>query len=366
MRKSHILFAAITIIVLFVTACGTRNTHIDENNKTITQNKINIKYDHDHDIIFDDDALGDNDIAQSLSSILALEKAGKTHLLGIALSGVDTHNKRSLAVSSILYYYKREDIPISMSKRKDTRVQPSPFSNYPKLSDVYRGQGRDVSEFDNDGLLDDQREDAIDMYCRILSSAEQKVTIVVAGNCYNIEQLFKETTRCHGIELVREKVDKLVIVGGLVNKNQWDMNFGAFGRFHPAAVKAAKNTINISPVPVVLIDEAAGCYPTDVYRQYQTNKTDSPMAMILSAMYGSHAKIEDRDCVWDAAAALYAITGTDWHKNKIWTETHGKIKLDRDGRVSFFEDPKSKDIKLQKSRLTGQILNNIFNDLVKL
>ncbi len=356
---------ALLFMALF-SACSTQDNSITETNIS-TQDYYTIDTNvSTHKIIFDDDALGDNDIAQSLSSILALEKTGNVHLLGVALSGVDTNNKRSLAVSSILYYYGREDVPVSISKRKDTRVQPSPFSNYPKLSDLYVGQGRDVSEFNNDGIFDAQREDAIDMYCRVLSSVEHKVTIVVAGNCYNIDELFKETTRCHGIELVRDKVDKLVLVGGLVNKKGWDMNFGAFGRFHPAAVKAAKNTINISPVPVVLIDEAAGCYPTDVYRQYQTNKTDSPMAMILSAMYGSHAKIEDRDCVWDAAAALYAISGTEWYKNKIWTEVHGKIKLDRDGRVSFHEDTSSKDIKLQRSSSTGQILNDIFIDLVKL
>jgi len=352
-----VLIAAVYIL----TACN-KTTKTESYKQEVEKNTtVSVKQ-----IIFDDDALGDNDIAQSLSAIIALEKLGKVGLTGVALSGIDTHNKRSIAISSILYYYGREDVPISISKRKDTRVQPSPFSNYPKLSKLYTGQGRDVSEFNNDGITDAMREDAIDMYCRILSSSEQKITIVVAGNCYNIDQLFKETTRCHGIELVREKVDKIVLVGGLKDKSRWDMNFGAFGKYHPAAVKAARNTINISPVPVVLLDEDAGCSPTDVYKQYQHYKTESPMAMILSAMYGSHAKIEDRDCVWDAAAALYAIVGTEWFSNKLWNEIHGNIHIDRDGRVSFKKDKNSKNIKLKKTNITGQLLNDIFIDLVKL
>ncbi len=327
-----------------------------------------VKSNNARSVIFDDDSLSDNDIAQTLSAAMTLQAKGLVDIRVIGISGVDTNNKRSLLLSSITHYYGYSEIPIVASYRSDTRVQESIYSHYPPLSSSYRGTSSDLSEFENDGILDSQRDEVITKYCEVLESIPEgeKIAIAVMGNSYNIESLLKEQDICNGYQLVKERVSKVVMVGGTDNSN-WDMNFGAFGKYHRAAVSSSSYVVKNTPVPVVLIDVNAGCgYPGQAYQELSKADVESPMSFALNVMYGHNSKATDpTNCTWDASALLYSALGAKWNKIDIWDEVHGSIKVDNHGRVSFKNNPEAKDIKLLPKSETHSILNNIFVELAQ-
>ena len=320
-------------------------------------------------MIFDDDALGDNDIAQSFSAAMAMQYSGLIDVKAVGISGIDTNNKRSLLISSIAYYYGFKNIPIGISKRDDVRKQWSPFSNYPPLINSYKGINRDLTQFENDSILDNQREDVILTYCRVLSELKEgkKISIAIMGNSYNIESLLKEKNICNGYELIKNRVSRIVMVGGRYD-GKWDMNFGAFGEFHKVASASSKYVVEHSPVPIILVDEKAGCgLPGGAYKTYPKVDANSPMSMTLSVKYGTHSKATDNiGCTQDASAILSAALNGKWYNWDLWDEVHGIIHVDSDGRVSFRRDKNSKNIKLFPKSYTNSILNQIFIELAKI
>jgi len=344
------------------------NTKEDSNSTKIEPKKTNHINPNAPMMIFDDDSLTDNDIAQTFSAAMAMQSNGLINVKAIGLSGIDTNNKRSLLISSIANYYGFTDIPIAISKRGDVRKQWSPFSNYPPLIKSFRGVNRDLTQFENDGILDSQRENVIIEYCRVLSEIPEgkKISIAAMGNFYNIESLLKEKNICNGYELVRTKVSKIVMDGG-TDDNSWDMNFGAFGKFHKAAVNAGRYVVSHAPVPVVFMDGHAGCgLPGGAYKVYPKVDANSPMTMVLSVRYGSHSKITNKiECPLDASVILSAALDGKWFNWDLWDEVHGDIHVDSDGRVSFRRNPRSKNIKLFPKSYTNSILNQIFIELAK-
>jgi len=344
------------------------NTKEDSNSTKIEPKKTNHINPNAPMMIFDDDSLTDNDIAQSFSAAMAMQSNGLINVKAVGLSGIDTNNKRSLLISSIANYYGFPDLPIVISKRGDVRKQWSPFSNYPPLVKSFRGVNRDLTQFENDGILDSQRENVIIEYCKVLSEIPEgkKISIAAMGNFYNIESLLKEKNICNGYELVRTKVSKIVMVGG-TDDDSWDMNFGAFGKFHKAAVNAGRYVVAHAPVPVILVDEHAGCgLPGSAYKEYPKVDANSPMTLALSVRYGSHSKVTNRsDCTQDASAILSAALDGKWFTWDLWNEVHGDLHVDSHGRVSFRRNPRSKNIKLFPKSYTNSILNQIFIELAK-
>jgi len=164
---------------------------------------------HPVKIIFDTDMRGDCDDAGALAVLHALSDLGEADILAVVTNLKEPSHSTAGAVDAINTWYGRPGIPIGTYKDEAIHhsVKPSPFS--PVLKD----------SFPNDAKLNDKMPDALDVYRMTLSEQpDTSVVICSVGALSNLSDLLlSEHDRfsdLDGIELVRRKVKKLVVMGG--------------------------------------------------------------------------------------------------------------------------------------------------------
>ena len=160
-------------------------------------------------IIFDTDMAGDCDDVGALAVLNALADLGEAEILAVVTNRKDPVNASAAAVDVINTYYGRPDIPLGTDKDGATfkNSNSSPYTLFLK------------NEFPNDSFFDDQMPDAIDIYRKTLSSQpDSSVVICSVGALSNLEDLIRSRPDKHsslkGVDLIRRKVKKTVIMGG--------------------------------------------------------------------------------------------------------------------------------------------------------
>ena len=160
-------------------------------------------------IIFDTDMWGDCDDVGALAVLNALCDLGEAEILAVVTNHRIPSNASAGAVDAINTYYGRPDVPIGTYKGDPLlfRSKRSPFSAILKDS------------FPNDAELNDLMPDALDVYRMILSSQpDSSVVICSVGALSNLSDLLNsgpdQHSKLKGVDLVRRKVNRLVIMGG--------------------------------------------------------------------------------------------------------------------------------------------------------
>jgi len=328
--------AIITALALLL-GCSTTTS-------TKTQTPIEIRLERAGiKVIIDLDALTDSDDFGALHTALALMKNGELNILAIMTSGKDATGRRELAIRAVLEYWGYGDIPIGTNVRAGQRESftRSAILN-PKLNYAYAGDKKDISEFKNNTT---PTVDAIQLYCDILSATTEKVSIPVLGNQYNIKDLIIETEKCNGLELVKTKVQDIILVGGMPT-SYWDMNFGAHKPFHQytAGVSRFVNQMTPKETRLVLMDNAAG-YNLKVGSAFLEYNIQSPQAFMYA---GQSNYLTEGAQAWDTAAVVFAARGA-----KYWNTQAGEIILDNDARVSWNANSTKNHLKLFPKYSTG-------------
>lgn len=163
---------------------------------------------HPVKIIFDTDMASDCDDAGALAVLNALADLGEAEILAVITNRKDPANASAAAVSAINTYYGRPDIPIGTDKDGiHKKGNPSSFTLQLK------------NEFPNNADYDNKMPDALDIYRKILSSQpDSSVVICSVGALSNLEDLVRskadEHSNLNGLDLIRKKVKKTVIMGG--------------------------------------------------------------------------------------------------------------------------------------------------------
>jgi len=270
-------------------------------------------------IILDTDMSGDCDDAGALAILHALADRGECEILATIVNRKDKTNASAAAVDAINTYYGRGNLPIGTDKIGPTDLQRT--SAYaPGLRD---GFPSDISP-------DDQAPDALDVYRQVLGSQpDGTVTICSVGALSNLAELCRREP-----ELVRKKVQRLVVMGGEfpVSKTP-ETNI----RTHREAAKVVAEQwpgeiiwVGFEIGNIVFTGEGLKLTPQDnpVRRAYE-----------LRPFRGRPA-IDGGQPSWDQTAALIAVRGLE---PDLWEVVKGgRVEVDSEGKTTWRSDAAGK------------------------
>lgn len=246
-------------------------------------------------IIFDTDMSGDCDDVGALAVLNKLADAGKAELLACVANGHDQDKAIAASISAINTYYGRPNIPIG------TYQGPG----HPPTRSPYTAKLRD--EFPHSALPDDQEPRAVDVYRKALAAApDGSVVVVSVGFLCNLRDLLESKPDAinplDGIDLVRRKAKRLVVMGGGFPQSGGEYNFGAGG-----GGPDTQYTVEHWPTPILFSGFEIG-------GQIVTGKRliDAPHNDPVRRAYELYTHFNGRQS-WDLTAAFAAAGGDIAH-----------------------------------------------------
>ncbi len=227
----------------------------------------------------------DCDDAVAVRVLTRSHKAGKISFLGV---GINTHTPD--AAPSLYRFLERENciIPIGVDK------------NCPKKDWANRYQPRLAAETDK---KDSDFEDAVRVYRRLICQADGKVEIVEIGFLQVLAAAIlseaDDISPKSGLELFKEKVEKVWIMGG-----KWSEQGGKEFNFSytPFACEAASIVLEKCPSEITLLGWEIGSM---VITGNTLNKDD-----YLYRVLNDHGCPEGRES-WDPMTAMLAVIGDE-------------------------------------------------------
>lgn len=261
-------------------------------------------------IIVDTDMLTDCDDAGALAMLHAMADSGETRILGIVLNGKDVHGKHGAVVSAINHYYGRGDLPIGVCKRPEGR-SPRKASSYSR--EIF-------ADFSHDGLLDDQRPDAVKVYRQLLAAApDRSVTIASIGFLTNLDSLLKSEGDAidgrDGLALVRAKVKTLSLMGGKYPAGS-EHNFNYAGAVEATRFVCESWPNNVAPMVFSGFELGGQIITGKAYAKAPL----SPMRRCYELAYDSLNKGRPS---WDLTTVLHAVRGLSHGGLTYWTVIGG-------------------------------------------
>lgn len=230
-----------------------------------------------------------------------------THANGAGTTGLS-------AISSIFNYYGEELPPLGEETGK--------FVND---TDSYA-----YAMENKFGKYDGKFFPAKDLLRKTLSECEDNSVIICAiGPFTNISNLLlsngDEYSPLSGVDLVKKKVKKLVVMAGQFKETwaEWNVKVD---------VPASQNMVGLCPVPMYFLPYEVGENMITGGPIMKACGEDNPVALSLIKMhFGDVDKYGGRHS-WDPASAVYAIEGV---KDFFVESTSGKVTVDDDGKTTF-------------------------------
>ncbi len=253
----------------------------------------------------------DCDDAVALRLLTRAARAGEIELLGV---GINACMEKSVESLDAMLCADGCDAPIGID-REGTDFAGTPVYQYA----VYDRARRYFSN--------DDAEDAVRMYRRLLAESEGKVEILEIGFLQVLANVLLSEpdgiSPLNGVQLVEQKVEKIWVMAG-----KWDEQRGAEHNFNNNARSkaAAKIVCDICPAPMVFLGWEVGC---DVF----TGK-NVPEGDILRDIMVEHGSANGRNS-WDPMTALLAVIG-DISKAG-YAAVRGRARVDENTGENYFE-----------------------------
>lgn len=230
----------------------------------------------------------DCDDAVALRLLAKSIKANEIQLLGIGINACMPYS-----VSSLVGFLRAEDIegiPVGIDLAATDFGGNPPYQK--RLADNWAPE-----------VTNNDAEDAVVLYRRILSQADEKLEIVEIGYLQVIAAVLEsqpdEISPLTGLELVREKVKKIWVMAGKWDKNgEKENNFCRNARSREAGEKFCR----LCPVPVTFLGWEAGA---DVITGNGLQETDH-----LWLAMADHGSPGGRSS-WDPMLVLMALVGDE-------------------------------------------------------
>lgn len=268
--------------------------------------------------ILDTDFFSDCDDAVALRVLTRAVRDGRARLLGVAIDA-----SVPSSVGSVVGFLSAEGlhgIPVGID-RTATGYEGEARCTY---------QTRLAKDF-APGVTNEDGEDAVTLYRRLLAEADERVEIIGIGFLGALADLLRsmpdETSEKNGVELVREKVEKIWLMGG-----KWDEDGGIEHNFalNEHTRTSAHSFFELCPVPVTLLGFEVGL---GVITGGQLNKSDHLFRVMCD--WGA----EDGRHSWDPMLLELALTGDEEEAG--YAVTRGRASVDPEsGRNYFVKDAK--------------------------
>lgn len=289
-------------------------------------------------IILDTDMGVDCDDAVALAILLNAHKSKKIELIGVSASS--GREGATATIKAIIDHYKVKNIPIGSFSAE--LLNCDYINNYAKpIKDRYK--------------IDDIQNDSVKMIRKLLSSSDEKVTIVAIGPLTNMANLLlsqaDEFSTLNGVDLIKEKVDKFFVMGGAFIQNySVDKINAIFSEWNILQdIKSAMDFSKLCPVEVIYSPHEVG---NKIFTKMQNN--DNPVWISMLEFAKSEKfnfKTDFYRQSWDPITCLYAIdeTNKDFELSK-----KGNVYIDEKGITTFVENKNGKDFYIStRSNLTN-------------
>lgn len=190
-------------------------------------------------VIIDTDYASDADDVVALELAMVYDNHQIIDLIGVALS--TTYSRSPMALNNQLSKGGHSDVAVAMDTSGNGCQVETRYVDV-----MYQGGSSSY-------------EQPVQMYRRLLSESADKVSIIVIGFTQNIEDLLKSQPDAYsplnGVDLMREKVDTVYIVGGnLAGRPSFNFYWGK----NRNTTQAAKYVNNNVPTRLVYIPEEMG------------------------------------------------------------------------------------------------------------
>ena len=293
-------------------------------------------------VIFDTDMSGDCDDVAALVVLNNAADAGEVKILACLANAHDQDKASAATIDVINTFYGRPNTPIGTYHGPKFGPGKSP----------YTAALRD--EFPHTALPDDQMPGAVDIYRKTLAAQpDHSVTVLSVGFLCNLAELLQsppdKISPLNGVELVRNKVKQLVLMGGHFpgGTNDFECNFS-----NSDAGPFTQYTVENWPTPILFCGYEIGC-PITTGRVYK----DAPPSPARRA-YELFTHFNGRPS-WDPTAALAAVRDPRLY----WTiQTNGYCRVSSNGTSVWTQTPNRGHsylaVKIPPGEV-GKVLDNI-------
>lgn len=297
-------------------------------------------------LIFDTDIGPDYDDIGAITLLHALADSGECKILATVASN---KHKRIAAVLDVMNtYFKRPNLPIGVVS-----------GNAPDMEAPQKWDSLIVANYPADIKTNDQAEDALKLYRRILSKQPDKsVTIVTVGFLTNMANLLQsppdEFSTLSGKALVAKKVKQLVSMAA-----RFDSEMGSFKEFNVVKDSvASKVTFDSWPTPILFSGFEIGAKIYTGLPVANSNLINSPVKDVFKLSIPLDPSDKNGRMSWDETAVLVAVRGY----RKYFNVVKGKIICNIDGSNGWDNNGKRDSYLVQ--RISIAEMEKVINDLI--
>lgn len=230
----------------------------------------------------------DCDDAVAMRILARAALAGKIRILGIGMNACMEHSVPSL--DAFLHLEGLDNIPISIDLEANDFGRNPPYQKRLAASAFRFHKNEEVG-------------DAVRMYRKLLSEAQEPVEIIEVGYPQVLANLLEspgdDISPETGLELMQKKVRKLWMMAG-----KWDVENGRENNFarNARSIRGADILLRKCPVPITFLGWEVGA---DVLTGGELPKDD-----FLYLTLVDHGSPNGR-CSWDPMLAVMALTGDE-------------------------------------------------------
>ncbi|MBE6791698.1 MAG: hypothetical protein E7535_11010 [Ruminococcaceae bacterium] len=268
-------------------------------------------------IIFGTDWWTDCDDLAALRILTRAHKNGEIRLLGIGINAAMEYSAPS--VEGFLNLDGLGGIPIGID------LKATDFEG------THLKYQKNLAPFSVKYKKNEDAEDAVRLYRRLLSESGEPVHIIEVGFLQVFSALLlsgaDEFSPLNGIELVKEKVEKVWVMAG-----KWDEEGGAEHNFcnNDRSRKAAHSFCKECPVPVTFLGFETG---VNVISGSSLSENDH-----LYKAFRDHGSEKGR-CSWDPLTALLAVIGDEERAG--YKTVTGRASVDPETGRNYFKEDKN-------------------------
>ena len=297
---------------------------------------------HTNSVIIDTDFASDADDVVAIRLALCLHDMGMLDIRGIALS--TTYSRSPLAIHALCYQDGHGDIPVAMDTSGDGIQVHTDY-----VDAMYEMQ-KSRSDF----------EQPVQMYRRILSESDTKVSIITLGFLQNIQALMNSQpdrySSLTGAELIAAKVDTIYIVGGN-STGKPSFNFYWTG---DKVINAARDVADHFPTRTVFLqsDLSDDTFCGQFYQTRDSNRQDIvTKALYANDQYGGVV-------AWDVFSVWCAAQDMNDNLEASYLELEqGNQYISPTGATQWTATDDGKHYKMYK-RMQGSYYSEIMNNML--
>ena len=297
-------------------------------------------------IIFDTDIGPDYDDVGAMALLHAMADRGECTILATIASNKYTFTGPVLNILNT--YFKRPGIPIGVIR-----------GNAVSIGAIQKWDSLIVSKYPHNLKTNEQAEDALKLYRKLLGAAKDKsITIVTVGFFTNMSNLLNsppdEFSPLNGKELVKKKVKQLVSMAGC-----FDKRMGSFKEFNVKMdAPASQNVFDNRPGTIVFSGFEIGAKIFTGIPIAGSAISNSPVKDVFAWSIPLDPQDKNGRMSWDETAVLVAVRGT----NPYYKLVGGRIISKPDGSNDW--DYKGKDHYFLREKSPVSVIAEIINQLI--